>query len=98
MSEYWSVFVWIAGIVFTLANAGLMNRLRMGIREATMDKDLTALTSSIKSIEQKMKEIDEAIRGNGKIGLIERVSVACSEIKDIMRRVDSLEHGDNGKA
>ena len=96
MSEYWSVFVWIAGIIFTLANAGLMNRLRMGINEAMTDKNIKELTASVNQIRDKVESLDRAIRGNGNPGMLERLGIACSELKDLARRVVSLEDTRNG--
>ena len=87
----WSAFVWVVGIGWTIINGALAWRVKTAVRDNDVTHDLKTLTVSVADMAEKVKGLDEAIRGNGKIGLCERVSVLTTEMKDHERRIAVIE-------
>lgn len=91
MSEYWPYLSFTLNLFFMVAVSIASWFIRDMLRKALTEKDIKAMQADIQDIGAKVKAMDEAIRGNGKVGLVERVGVLCTEVRDVMRRVDQLE-------
>jgi len=65
--------------------------VRLAVKRANVEKELKTLSAQYEGLSEQMRRVDEAIRGNGKTGLCERVAILAQNILDVERRVTALE-------
>lgn len=91
MQELWPYVSWV---ITSLSGAVIFVGgwlLRDGIQKANIANDLTGLRADIAELKGQMQHVDEAIRGNGKTGLVTTVGILGSQVFDVIHRIEALE-------
>lgn len=61
------------------------------MRAAKTENTIDTVKKSIDALNEELRSLDEAIRGNGKIGLCEQTRILDRRVDEIDRRIMKLE-------
>ncbi|HPU86690.1 MAG TPA: hypothetical protein PLE60_15285 [Candidatus Latescibacteria bacterium] len=84
MGEWLSLASLLFNVILTLGAAIGGFFLRNALRATKTDSTIDDVIASIKTLQDGFRHLDEAIRGNGKIGL-------CEQTRNLDRRVDEMD-------
>ncbi|HQE62387.1 MAG TPA: hypothetical protein PLV10_08960 [Candidatus Latescibacteria bacterium] len=91
MFAYWPQVSFVLNLAFVIAVAVASWFIRDSLNKARMENDLSGLRLDMAALKDQFQRLDEAIRGNGKIGLCEQTRNLERRVEEMDRRVIRLE-------